>query len=87
MVKVFTQLDTNTLAELFKEHMILLIKCKGMGLYSLFDRCHIEFIGETIQGIPPILDKISPFIEFSKDALILYSWNNGLSITVLMGRQ
>ena len=40
--------------------MRLPIKFKGMGLRSLYDRRHAEYIGGMVQGIPPLLDRISP---------------------------
>ena len=40
--------------------MRLPVKYKGMGLRSLFDRRHAEFLGGMVQGIPPLLNRISP---------------------------
>ena len=60
MVIASTQLDSTTLSPFTVERMKLPIKCKGMGLRSLYDRRHAEYIGGMIQGIPPLLNRLSP---------------------------
>ena len=59
MVMVSTQLDSSDLDDFTNERMRLPIKYKGMGLRSLFDRRHSEFIGGMIQGIPPLINRQS----------------------------
>lgn len=60
MVLASTQLTSSTLTEITKERMRLPITFKGMGLRSLYDRRHVEYIGGMIQGIPTLLNRISP---------------------------
>ena len=59
IVIVSTQLDSSDLDDFTKERMRLPIKCKGMGLRSLFDRRHLEFIGSMIHGIPYLTNRQS----------------------------
>lgn len=60
MVKIYTQLDNVRLTQFARKQMWLSIKCKGIGLWSLFDSQHAEFIVGMIQGITPLLDQRLP---------------------------
>lgn len=60
MAQSSTQLDSSTLPSFTKEGMRLPIKLKGIGLQSLFGHQLAKFIGGIIQGIPTLIDQMSP---------------------------
>ena len=60
MVIASTQLDSSTLTPFTIERMRLPVKYKGMGLRSLYYRRHAEYVGGMMQGIPPLLNRLTP---------------------------
>ena len=59
MIVDSTQLDCTTLSPFTVERMRLPVKYKGKGLRSLYDRQHAGYMGGMIQGIPPLLNRLS----------------------------
>ena len=56
-IKVVMEIDANSITELTKERIRLPIQRRGMGLCSLVDHRHSEYIGGMVQGITPLLDR------------------------------
>ena len=75
MVLTSTQLDTTVLKDFTRERMRLSIKCKSMGLRSLYDRRHSEYVGGMMQGIPlSSIDNLN-LVSSTQGDLILPRWS------------
>ena len=55
-VQTSTGLDIPSLSDFTQERLRLPIRMKGLGMRSLVDRRHAEYVGGMIQGIPPLMD-------------------------------